>query len=71
MSNPTNVDYMGWKHGVNHVMYILGICEQEHDLGYVQEAKTSKDVWDNLGKMFVANMHARNLHLRQKFNNIQ
>ena len=42
MSNPTNVDYMGWKHGVNHIMYILGICELEHDLGYVQEAITSK-----------------------------
>ena len=40
-------------------------------LGYIQEAKTPKEVWENLKNIFAANTTARKLQLQQELNNIQ
>ena len=40
-------------------------------LGYIQEAKTPKEVWENLKKIFPASMTTQNLPLHQELNNIQ
>ena len=40
-------------------------------LGYIREAKTPKEAWENLRKIFAANTTARRLQLRQELNNIQ
>ena len=40
-------------------------------LGYIREAKTPKEGWENLKKIFVANTTAQKLQLRQELNNVQ
>ena len=40
-------------------------------LGYIQEAKTPKEAWGNLKKIFAANTTIRKLQLREELNNIQ
>ena len=40
-------------------------------LGYIHEAKTPKEAWENLRKIFAANTTTRKLQLRQELNNIQ
>ena len=40
-------------------------------LGYIFEAKTPKEAWENLCKIFAANTTARRLQLHQELNNIQ
>ena len=40
-------------------------------LGYIREAKTPKETWENLRKIFATNTTARRLQLRQELNNIQ
>ena len=40
-------------------------------LGYIREAKTSKEAWGNLKKIFMANTTECKLQLRQDLNNIQ
>ena len=40
-------------------------------LGYIHEAKTPKEAWENLRKIFVAKTTARRLQFRQELNNIQ
>ena len=52
-------------------MYFLVTCFHEHILGYIREAKTPKEAWENLRKIFAANTTARKLQLRQELNNIQ
>ena len=55
----------------SHVMYCLATCVHDHMLGYIREAKTPKEAWENLRKIFAANTTARKLQLRQELNNIQ
>ena len=52
-------------------MYFLATCVHDHMLGYIREAKTPKEVWENLRKSFTANITTRKLQLRQVLNNIQ
>ena len=40
-------------------------------LDYIREAKTSKEAWGNLKKIFTCNTTARKLKLRQELNDIQ
>ena len=40
-------------------------------LGYIRDAKTPKEAWENLKKIFAANTSARKLQLRQELNNTQ
>ena len=52
-------------------MYFLATYVHDHMLGYIHEAKTPKEAWENLQKIFAANTTARKLQLRQELNNIQ
>ena len=40
-------------------------------LSHIRDAKTPKEAWENLNKIFVANTMAHKLQLRQELNNIQ
>ena len=40
-------------------------------LGYILEAKTPKEAWGNLKKIFAANTAAQKRQLRQELNNLQ
>ena len=52
-------------------MYCLATCVHDHILGYIREAKTAKEAWEKLKKIFTANTTARKLQLGQELNNIQ
>ena len=43
----------------------------DHMLGYIHEAKTSKEAWENLRNIFATNTITRKLQLRQDLNNVQ
>ena len=40
-------------------------------LSHIRDAKTPKEAWENLKKIFAVNTSARKLQLRQELNNIQ
>ena len=56
---------------VSRMLYCLALCVHDHILGYIREAKTSKEAWGNLKKIFAANSVARKLQLRHKLKNLQ
>ena len=60
-----------WEKASSSLMYCWAKCVHDHMLGYIREAKTPKEVWENLRKIFVANTTARKLQLHQDLNNIQ
>ena len=68
---PTTPKYSTWEQAASRVMYSLATCVHAHMLGYICKAKTSKEAWENLRKIFAANITARKLQLRQELNNIQ
>ena len=43
--NPTRVDYPTWEQATSQVLYCLVSYFHDHMLGYIQEAKTSKEAW--------------------------
>ena len=73
--NPTDAKYATWEQAASRVIYFLVTCVYDHMLGYIQEAKTPKEAWENLKKIFAANMIARKLQLYQSYtkelNNVQ
>ena len=47
-------------------------CVDDHMLGYIREAKTPKEAWENLKiQIFAANTTTQKLQLCQELNNIQ
>ena len=62
--------YATWEQAASRVMYCFAMCVHEHMLGYIREARTPKEAWENLRKMFVANTTARKLQLHQELNNV-
>ena len=40
-------------------------------LSYIRDAKTPKDAWENLKKIFTASTTVRKLQLRQELNNVR
>ena len=67
----TDPGYATWEQAASRVMYCLATCVHDHMLGYIRDAKTPKEAWENLHKIFAANTTARRLQLRQELNNIQ
>ena len=67
----TAPQYATWVQAASRVMYCLATCVHDHMLGYIRDAKTPKEAWENLKKIFAANTSARKLQLRQELNNIQ
>ena len=52
-------------------MYCLATCVHDHMLSHIRDAKTPKEAWENLKKMYAANTTARKLQLRRELNNIR
>ena len=64
--NPTNAEYATCEQTASRVMYCLATCVDDHMLGYIREAKTPKEAWENLKKIFAANTMTRLLELHQR-----
>ena len=52
------------------VLYCVASCVNEQLLCYIWDARTSKDAWGNLKKIFTASSTARKLQLRQELSNV-
>ena len=69
--NITNANYPTWEKGASRVMYCLATCVHDHMFSHIRDAKTHKEAWENLKKIFAANTSARKLQLWQELNNIK
>ena len=67
----THKDFPAWEQAASKVLYCLASCVHDQMLGYIQNAKTPKEAWENLKKIFAASTMARKLQLCQKLNNIR
>ena len=68
---PMTPECSKWEQATSRVIYCLMTCVHEHMRGNIHEAKTPKEAWENLRKIFAANTITRKLKLRQELNNIQ
>ena len=57
--NPAHAYCPTWEQVANRMLYCLASCVYYHMLGYIREAKTPKEAWGNLKKIFAANTAAR------------
>ena len=46
--DPTNPEYSTWEQATSRVMYFLATCVHDQMCGYIREAKTLKEAWENL-----------------------
>ena len=69
--NPTDAEYATSEQAASRVMYCLATCVHDHMLGYIREAKTPKEAWENLKKIFAANTMTHKLQFCQELNNVQ
>ena len=69
--NSAHADYLVQEQAASCVLYCPPSCVHDHMLCYIREAKTSKEAWGNLKKIFNANTTTCKLQLRQELNNIQ
>ena len=67
----TNANYPTWEQGTSRVMYCLATCVHNHMLSHIQDAKTPKEAWENLKKLFPANTSTRKLQPQKELNNIR
>ena len=56
-----NTDYATWEQAASRLMYCLATCVHDHMLSHIRDAKTPKEAWANLKKMFAANTTAQKL----------
>ena len=69
--DPKNADYSTLEQVASRAMYCLATCVHNHMFSHIRNIKTPKEAWENLKKIFAANMTIRKLQLRQELNNIQ
>ena len=62
----THANYPTWEQGASQVLYCLTTCVHDHMLSHIRDAKTPKEAWENLKKIFIADISARKLQLRQE-----
>ena len=67
----THANYPTWEQGASRVLYFLATCVHHHILSHIRDAKTPKEAWENLKKIFAADTSTRKLQLRQELNNIR
>ena len=59
-----HMDFPVWEQATSRVLYCFASCVQDQMLGYIRDAKTLKEAWENLKKIFAASTTARKLQLR-------
>mgnify|MGYP002776262736 CR=1 FL=1 len=55
----------------NKVLYYFASCVSDKLLRYIQDARTPKDAWGNLKKIFAARSTSRKIQLRQELINVR
>ena len=67
----THRDFPAWEQSASRVLYCFAFCVSEQVLSYIRDARTPKDAWGNLKKIFAASTIARKLQLRQELSNVR
>ena len=67
----THRDFPAWEHAASRVLYYFSSCVSDQLLSYIRDARTPKDAWGNLKKIFDASTIARKLQLRQELTNVR
>ena len=65
-----NKDFLVWEQGTSRVLYYLVSYVHNQMLSYIRDAKSPKESWENLKKIFAASTSTRKLQLWQELNNI-
>ena len=60
----THRDFLAWEQSASRVLYCFASCVSEQLLSYIRDAKTLKDAWGNLKKIFTASTTTKKLQLR-------
>ena len=68
--NSAHKNFPVWEQGASRVLYCLASYVHDQMLGYIKDAKSQKESWENLQKIFITSTTARKLQLRQELNSI-
>ena len=71
MPDTTHRDPSAWEQAASRVMYCFASSVNDQLLNHIRDAKTPKEAWENLKKIFEASTTARKLQLKQELNSIQ
>ena len=64
-------DFPVWEHAASRVMYCFASSVGDQLLSHIRDAKTLKDAWGNLTKVFPPSTTARKLQLKQELSNVR
>ena len=67
----THIDFQAWEQSASKVLYCFMSCVSEQLLRYIRDARTPKNAWGNLKKIFAASTTTRKLQLQQELSNLQ
>ena len=68
---PTHRDFPAWEQSASRVLYYFTSYVSEQILSYIRDARTSKDAWGNLKKIFATSTTTTKLQLRQELSNLR
>ena len=60
-SEPSHKDFPIWEQGASRVLYCLTSGVHDQMLSYIKDAKTPKEAWEHLRKIFATSTTARKL----------
>ena len=63
--------YKEWNQGARKVMHWLSLSIQDTMIGHIQDAKSPKEAWDTLVKMFATNTKARKIQLKNELHTVE
>ncbi len=72
--NPTQQQIQAnktWHEKTRKVLYCLSVNVSDSMIVHIQDAKSSKQAWDTLVKMYSTNTQARKMQLKQKLHTLQ
>ena len=67
----THREFPAWEQAASGVLYCFASCVSDQLLSYLRDARTPKDAWGNLKKIFAASTTTRKLQLRQELSNVR
>ena len=67
----THRNFPTWEQSASRVMYYFASSVEDQLRNYIRDAKTPKDAWTNLKRVFTASTTIRKMQLRQEFSNVR
>jgi hypothetical protein len=74
LENPTQQQIQAnktWHEKARKVLYWLSVSVSDSMIMHIQDAKSPKQAWDTLMKMYNTNTQARKMQLKQELHNLQ